>query len=1701
MAEYVASFSLSGTGSLSLGISVPGTVTLTATSSLSAGQHKATQVAKGIDELSSIIVNQNTFPASDADAAVLGDTWLHQEFVLPADYARPNRVPDLTGLQIYVTIEEGRAACATVDFKIDYYDEGIGWQALVAGTAVGAASDSSRVSDPTTRTAGTWMELPFAPVDITDHYAKKFRFGIRGRDITEGVVKEPVEYDGTSFIFRNQQFTVVPDISPVPLKQGQVYQWEYEGVPSLLHYDNDGGIYYSEQHGVEHWWYSAPNPLDSQNCRAYGNDGVEALQDGGDISFLFRVLSATGESGRDFLGNNYRSAVITSDPNNIRSLDVKFEDTVWMSKPNPSKFAVECLYFDVRDKYGDAKTIDRVLLDPATPGMYFNVYWSNDPAPGTDEQTWDDLLWERVPQVFKAARRQTHPLPYPISAKYLKLEFTHLQAKYYAPGNFQKPVIYKKHPRWVVDYFLALYADQVDPTQYDVERVAVQYDAIELAYEYYRDDLRDSPLPPDYTDATSRIDILSNFLKREPTTANVADQRTLEQIRFKMRPFLDSPFSRGQSGFILKDYLDAEDVYATETISRARQQLVDVTAFDRDQIIVEKTEPVFYYHLTARHRYRVSSGLFERDRAYFAGVKEVAFTRELYSQRSDLPLYIDMFADGQNVERNDFAIPSPSIEFYTADVEFALTATFSIDIEGIVETAEPVDGIDWSEWEPLEGTGPAEILSDESGYGYLQGNYSETSVPAQADWSAQARPVDYYHTLVDSHPKLVARWRLNEPDGATTAVDTTGTYDGTYTGTRRGGYDPIDRYWETDSTASEFFATDTTFNLSYVEYSIGSVSSLNYSVGSVRSFIINAYDGSGNFLAASNVLTTAALSTSNFGFRLTWDSVPGATEYRIYRGTASSFQRLIDYVAAPTVTYDSPGDSPFIPTGYLAELPYSRGLDPDGRVEVGDVLDMTGTTTFSVRVSERSNLASHAARYGPEFFDEDADSSQAYNENDARWLIRKLETVEHTDGTTPSVAATSTYGSASSSTTHTVTIPSSTAVGDLLIVTVSSSHSPTLSGYNRIGGNLSITGGTRWHASYYKVATAADIAVVNGGTGTGTFNFTTSSSSALAATVLRVIDADTEFPIEGADSGLDVGGFVRENAVEAIYAAGARLIIATIGTRAFSAAGATYSLSGYTAASVPTSHLATNRFSVGALYRTFGPGSVVAATPTVTNGENTTDQLWTHFGIRPKRTFNINGWGLKDTTVPARYGGTSRSFPQTLRQSIDADGRTITMSFDGTTVRRYLGSSPSQITTSQSIGDTTAPLVIADQYTGQIADVQIYQPNLTPTEVDELQEAMSNIYNTPCAGFYPTSSLGQYEHVRVTMKYNIGATNVPNNFASIYSTADKTAVVVNNTIGVAVKVQEGDDPNTFKFVRGSVTHTDSGAEVSIQHNLVTVPYADSGAYFEGDAINADPYPAVSVPSFWTDGGIYWVTLEVQGNKFTFKNWTEDPAGVGASPDQTLVVNLTTEDSINVVGDGTLAGVGIAPIFGNPTTRLLDFQIEELDPPTPVVDPPLSGTKHVARYDFNTPTSIDNTGAATPSVIPFTVTAGAEVVDEVYFSFYLDTIYAYNMVVTLKAPDGTEYRMIRYPYNDGSMGTSTADADRCVIRDSGTYNVVASDIYIPAAQNYVGTFRPGGRSFKDVFRNKAANGTWELSFTYDSGDSDPVTLEAASLFFA
>lgn len=560
-----------------------------------------------IQNYSGVVLNQNITPTGSI--SVTDGLKRYQEFFLPSDFRRGTSgeelvTPQLSGWQILCNVTD--SSIAKIEWTLEYDLFGTGWLNLASGTTTGAQAEASHV----------WMDMLFDnPVDINETVrTARLRFGFKA----------------------DAGISAVYDVHPNPI--------------ALL-----GSV------------------------KAYQANGTTVIQASGfDIAFNFRVLGLVADNGTDFLGNLYRSVAKAADASNLDG------DQIWMSKPNPSRFAVESLYFDVRPQSAatytqvtpgifvqdpsslddDTVVIDSVIVDPVTPGVYFSVYYSVDgDSPGSTDDEWDQKLWIRVPKTFHLTKKETFNLPKPIIAKYMKIEFTHLQVQSYQAGQFAKPIIYKKHPKWVLDYFLLrLNAQQALESGIIGGAHTVIYDAYDLAYNYYLDDINQAPDTPIEANS-SFTQTVNTFLSASNDVSDQIDPIMLNKISLALQPYQSDPsvFSSGDTliGTYTKQSVTRTVLanYPVETNSNPNvQNFADTTGLQNQTVIFENDYPVMFFYIDCRHTYREILGSFEFDKAYFVGINQVAFTRDQYQVAFDLDQYNEPAGDLINAERNDFIL-------------------------------------------------------------------------------------------------------------------------------------------------------------------------------------------------------------------------------------------------------------------------------------------------------------------------------------------------------------------------------------------------------------------------------------------------------------------------------------------------------------------------------------------------------------------------------------------------------------------------------------------------------------------------------------------------------------------------------------------------------------------------------------------------------------------------------------------------------------------------------------------------------------------------------------------------------------------------------------------------------------------------------------------------------------------------------------
>lgn len=620
-------------------------------------------------KLSGIEINQGLYNSSQS---LTGAT---QEFYLPSNYTRANAdIPDVTGFQIFVDYNDD---AVNLQYFFDYYKPTVGWINLRSGKFTSEQSEVSEIGEPSTN----WYTIRFNPVSINSNWLSyKFRLRVKS---TSGFTKiyyqnpSPItnarvlQYDGVNSIISSITTTTVTTTSgltsaTLSTQSGLLANTTYRILSSSIPADKN--ITFSTG--------ATPSTAITLSSGSDVTDGsnVACVIAPVDSSLAFRLLTLSADSGIDFLGNEYRSFVHKKSVDNVNQKDASY----WLSKPNPSKFAIENIYFNI-SKNNTPVSIDSVLLDPITPNVYFNVYYSNDNAPGYDDESWENLLWTRIPKIFKATKKDVYAFPENISAKYMKIEFSHLQAKYYAPGAFQRPILYKKHPQWVFDYFIADYASQNNKT-YDPfiqGNITIDYDLLDLGFNYYKGDIIQTANGPiELTNLTQNSDTLLNLLTNHSEGANLSslDLTTLNQIktafsRFTVHPSafsnsttsVDTASVQTSISTISAGMINGKSAplrnYPIENIQLAVANTSQVSTLNREGLIFEKQFPVMFFYVQCRHGYREAWSRFEDDKAYFAGVKNVIFQRQNHAIENDEGVYA--YGTGEfdlNVEYNDFVL-------------------------------------------------------------------------------------------------------------------------------------------------------------------------------------------------------------------------------------------------------------------------------------------------------------------------------------------------------------------------------------------------------------------------------------------------------------------------------------------------------------------------------------------------------------------------------------------------------------------------------------------------------------------------------------------------------------------------------------------------------------------------------------------------------------------------------------------------------------------------------------------------------------------------------------------------------------------------------------------------------------------------------------------------------------------------------------
>jgi hypothetical protein len=152
-------------------------------------------------------------------------------------------------------------------------------------------------------------------------------------------------------------------------------------------------------------------------------------------------------------------------------------------------------------------------------------------------------------------------------------------------------------------------------------------------------------------DSTQRDSFVSEF--SQISSVDSADEDTLARIKLTFDQFKQHPALYNNA--IYSIILNPTN-YPTE-YQDLPAQIYDVSALrnlHKEAIVYELTYPVMFFFVPCRHRYKEVTAALTYNRAYFAGVRQIAFSREKYGIANDTDLYIEGMGDGVNMDRMDF---------------------------------------------------------------------------------------------------------------------------------------------------------------------------------------------------------------------------------------------------------------------------------------------------------------------------------------------------------------------------------------------------------------------------------------------------------------------------------------------------------------------------------------------------------------------------------------------------------------------------------------------------------------------------------------------------------------------------------------------------------------------------------------------------------------------------------------------------------------------------------------------------------------------------------------------------------------------------------------------------------------------------------------------------------------------------------------
>lgn len=372
-----------------------------------------------------------------------------------------------------------------------------------------------------------------------------------------------------------------------------------------------------------------------------------------------------GDEGLDILGNAYYTQIDVSKFAPAKMIDNEL-DTFWQSQANPSRFAVECIYLDIRDDDGNPQLVDEIYIDPITHGSLMHIYWTNEDPPETvpDASTTplDYRLWNPIPRHYILGKGY-HSLKRSIRAKYLKLEFTKLQPVPYEvqDTNFNS-ITYRTYPSWVFTYVTDLIDKRQDDSPFrfvDDNRVKINDTNLGLLRP---ENLKVTEEAPESIEdfiiedeVKNNLSVYQTWKGEEIVTDSVVTNNVINVYPNDLfQNDLATTLNLGLflNGVLFNQGLDG--IFITESTLVDKPLIDYASRNDRTLVEEEKTFPDLWFPRVVRHGYKILEAERNYNMAFIVAIREIRLSRFDAESPRDLPFYHETLSDSFNIAKNTF---------------------------------------------------------------------------------------------------------------------------------------------------------------------------------------------------------------------------------------------------------------------------------------------------------------------------------------------------------------------------------------------------------------------------------------------------------------------------------------------------------------------------------------------------------------------------------------------------------------------------------------------------------------------------------------------------------------------------------------------------------------------------------------------------------------------------------------------------------------------------------------------------------------------------------------------------------------------------------------------------------------------------------------------------------------------------------------